>query len=315
MNWTGRIDPIAFTFNIGSRQITVAWYGIILTLAMVTALVVCIQRGKKHGLVIDDYIELFIICIPLAIIGARLGFVAIRPEYYVKPDFSWSDFVRIFDITEGGMTIMTGVPFGVLGGLIWAKVRKVDFIAAADIILPVVLLAQGLGRWGNFMNQEIYGALINNPNAQWFPLAVYIVNGRSGAGYYQATFFYEMVLDIGFFIAMIMIQKRLRLKGSGILMYIMSYTFIRFNMSFMRDGGPSNSVVMYNMIFTGVTFLVTTALFVYRIITTMNNGEIIWFKNGVAKEDLITVKRKGLSGQEKREKKKEDKTKENDGLN
>lgn len=292
MHWTGQINRIAFSFTIGSRNIEVAWYGIILTLAMITALVVCIYRGKKYGLNLDSFIELFIICIPLAIIGARLGYVIIRPEYFVKPDFGWSDFVAIFDVTEGGLTIMTGVPFGVLGGYIWTKVRKVDFWAAVDIILPVVLLAQGLGRWGNFMNQEIYGKLITNPSAQWFPLAVYIPFGREGSGFYQAAFFYEMVLNLLFFAIIIIVQKRLRLKGSGILMYIISYSFIRFLMDFTRDGGPKDdNVVLANLLFTALTTVIFSIIFVIRLIITQKNGEIIWYPKGVPDDLRIMAAR------------------------
>lgn len=287
MHWTGEVERIAFSFTIGSKYFEVAWYGIILTCAMVIALIVCIYRGKKQGLSSDSFIELFIICIPLAIIGSRLGYVLIRPEYFS----SWSGFKRIFDITEGGLTIMTGVPFGVLGGYIWCKIRKVDFWAGVDMVLPVVLLAQGLGRWGNFMNQEIYGKLITNPAAQWFPLAVYIPNGKLGSGFYQAAFFYEMVLDLFFFTVILIIQKRLRLKGSGILMYIISYSFIRFLMDFTRDGGPSvDNVVLANLIFTAATTVVFAAIFAYKLISTQKNGEIIWYPKGVPDNLKIMIK-------------------------
>lgn len=285
-HWTADLDRIAFSFDIGSKSFEVAWYGIILTCAMVIALIVSIYRGKKYGLSSESFVELFIICIPLAIIGARLGFVLIRPYYFS----SWEGFKDIFNLKEGGLTIMTGVPFGFLGGYIWCKAKKVDFWALADIVLPVVLLAQGLGRWGNFMNQEIYGKLITNPKAQWFPLAVYIPFGKQGSGFYQAAFFYEMVLDILFFAIILIIQKRLRLKGSGILMYAIGYSFIRFLMDFTRDGGPSvDSVVRANLIFTAISTIILSVIFAYRLISAQKNGEIIWYPKGVPENLKIMI--------------------------
>ena len=75
-----------------------------------------------------------------------------------------------------------------------AKVKKQDPVEISDYIAPGLLLAQSIGRWGNFVNQEAYGNLITNPAHQWFPLAV-----KVGENYYQATFFYESVCTlIGF---------------------------------------------------------------------------------------------------------------------
>ena len=171
IHWTGQVSPVAFT--IFGRDI--AWYGIIITCAMLAGLIAGTIRAKKIGMSFDDLVEVFICAIPLAILGARLGYVMVRPEYF-PADFTWDDFVRIFAVWDGGLTIMTGVPFGVLGAWLWSKWRKVNFVDIADVVIPVVLLSQGLGRWGNFMNQEIYGAPITNPNMQWFPMGVYIAS-------------------------------------------------------------------------------------------------------------------------------------------
>ena len=282
IHWTGKVDPVAFT--VFGRDI--AWYGIFITLAMLTGLVVATIRAKKIGLSFDDLVEVFICVIPLAIIGARLGYVMVRPEYF-PADFGWDDFVKMIAVWDGGLTIMTGVPFGVLGAIAWAKWRKVDFIHVADVVMPVILLSQGLGRWGNFMNQEIYGAPITNPSLQWFPMAVYIA--RMG-GWYQATFFYEMVLDIAFCIAIIILLRHLKVKGAGICLYTFSYSLIRFVLEFFRDDGDLYEVINYNQIICGVLALVSAGILAFLIVRLVKKGEKIWYgKAGIPKELLPKV--------------------------
>lgn len=279
MHWTGKVDPVAFT--IFGRDI--AWYGIILTCAMLIGLIVSTIRCKKVGITFDDLVELFIFVIPLAIIGARIGYVMVRPEYFPS-DFTWEDFVNIFAIWDGGLTIMTGVPFGVLGGWIWTKWRKVDFLHLADIIMPVILLSQGLGRWGNFMNQEIYGAPITNPSLQWFPMATYIA--RKG-GWYQATFFYEMFLTILLFFVLIILLRHFCVKGAGTCLYIFSYTLVRFILEFFRDDGTLYEVVNYNQIICAVIAVLSLALLIFLTIRKVKKGERVWYgKGGIPKDQI-----------------------------
>lgn len=279
-HWTGNVDPVAFTIG----DIEIAWYGIIITCAMLTGLIVAILRGKKQGLVVDDFVEIFLLAIPLAIIGARIGYVMVRPEYFPS-DFTWDDFVNVIAVWDGGLTIMTGVPFGILGGAIWCKIRKVNLLDLADVIVPVILLSQGLGRWGNFCNQEIFGPEITDPALQWFPLAVYI--NRLG-GFYQALFFYEMVLDIAFFAAMMIIQRHLKLRGSGLLMYAFSYGLIRFVMEFFRDDGDIYAVFNYTQVISIIVAIAALAILIALIVVKKKKGEKIWYgKDGIPDDEKV----------------------------
>lgn len=282
IHWTGQVSPVAFT--IFGRDI--AWYGIIITCAMLSGLIAGTIRAKRIGMSFDDLVEVFICAIPLAILGARLGYVMVRPDYFPS-DFTWDDFVRIFAVWDGGLTIMTGVPFGVLGGWLWSKWRKVNFIDIADVIIPVVLLSQGLGRWGNFMNQEIYGAPITNPNLQWFPMGVYIA--RMG-GWYQATFFYEMVLDIAFFVAIVIVLRHLKVRGAGICLYAFSYGLIRFVLEFFRDDGNLYEVINYNQIICAVLAIVGAGVLAFLIVYNVKKGNKVWYgKGGIPKELLPKI--------------------------
>ncbi len=283
-HWTGEVQSIAFT--IFGRD--VAWYGILITTAMLVGLFGSYIRTKKIGLTMDDLLEIFMIAIPLAVVCARLGYVFARPDQYLLvEDFGWSDFVNIFAVWDGGLTIMTGVPGGILGGYIWSKWRKVDFIAGLDVIAPVILLSQAIGRWGNFCNQEIYGAVITNPNLQWFPMAVYIA--REGA-FHQALFFYEMVLNIVAFVIIIIISKRLRLKGFGILSYLCSYALIRGSMEFLRDDGSIYEVINYTQICCFIAVALCIGAIVFLIIRSRKKGIQVWYKNKVPANKIIMAR-------------------------
>lgn len=274
MHWTGKVESVAF--NLFGRE--VAWYGIIITSAMLLALAIAIQLNKKIKLKSEDLLEMFLFAIPLAILFARLGYVFSHASDFFVKNFGFDDFIEIFAVWDGGLTIMTGVPGGVLGGFIWARWRKVDFLRLADVTICVVLLAQAIGRWGNFFNQEIYGAPITNPNWQFFPAAVFIANK---GGFYQATFFYESMMNLVGFFAMYMLSKRIYLKGNGPLLYVMFYGTIRFIMEFMRDDGDIYDKVPYTQIICAVVVVAAAVTFITLIVLKRKKGERVWYGRGI----------------------------------
>lgn len=278
MHWTGRVESVAFT--IFGKD--VAWYGIILTCAMIIGLLVAMRLAKRMDVKSDDLLELFLIAIPLAIVGARLGFVfAHFKQFFLVDNFGWSNFVDIIAVWDGGLTIMTGAPCGILGGFIWCKWRKVDFLKLADTVICVMLLSQGLGRWGNFCNQELFGLAVTNPSAQFFPYAVYIA--RYG-GWYQATFFYEFIGDLMGFGIMLFTSKHLYLKGSGVLQYGFLYCTIRFIMEFFRDSTDILGIANTNQIFCGIAASACLITLITLIVLKVKKGEKIWYPHGIPAE-------------------------------
>lgn len=277
MHWTGRVDPVAFSIG----KVSVAWYGIFITVAMVTALLISIKRVKRINVCSDDMLVLFLIAIPMAVIFARLGYVISNyKDYFVKP-YDWAAFVNTIAIWKGGLTIMWGVPGGCLGALIWAKIYKKNIIKVADIVLPTVLLAQAMGRWGNFFNQELYGQPITNPSAQWFPLGVYIA---SEGGWFQATFFYEMVLNVIGFVVLSVLVRRLDVKGFGSLSYFAWYCTVRGIMEIFRsETNAFDEKTGFNTVM--VFCFIMAALFIAGIVTVIvikkKRGGRIWYKNGI----------------------------------
>ncbi|NCA91709.1 prolipoprotein diacylglyceryl transferase [bacterium] len=285
MHWTGRVKPIAFSIGI----FTVRWYGIFITTAMLIGLIISIKRCKKLKITSDDMLTLFLIAIPLAVIGARLGFVISRFEYYFTSPYDWQAFVDTIAVWDGGLTIMVGVPFGVLGGFIWAKAKKINFVDLANIVMPTVLLSQALGRWGNFFNQELYGQMITNPSLQWFPMAVFIAD--EGA-FFQATFFYEMVLNIiGFFVLSYLV-KHINIRSIGIFGYIAWYYLVRGSLEFIRDDGTSSldGAVNANIVYCYVAAAVAIIAIITLIIIKKKKGKQIFYKKEIPLPDYVANK-------------------------
>lgn len=147
------IDPfsvsnVAFTI----LGIDIYWYAIIITFGMVCAVAYATLQSKKIGVTFDDICDFALWTIPIGIIGARLYYVLTSLEKY-------DSLADALNIRDGGLAIYGGILAGAATVFVVSRVKKIDFLALADCVAPGVLLAQGIGRWGNFMNGEAFGGL------------------------------------------------------------------------------------------------------------------------------------------------------------
>ena len=187
-------------------------YGLLIAGAMALGVYLCSLQEERLGLPKDTALDLALWVLPAAIVGARLYYVAFQwAEYAQNP-------LRILYIWEGGLAIYGGVIGGIIAGWIFCRVKKVPFAVLADMVAPSLILGQAIGRWGNFVNQEAFGELIENPALQFFPVAVY-VQGE----WHMATFFYESLWDfIGFWVLWLN-RKRVKRTGNLFLGYLCWY--------------------------------------------------------------------------------------------
>ena len=192
------------------------YYGILIAIGVLLGVLLAIKREKRLGLAKDTTIDLALVGVPAALVGARLYYVA----------FSWDlyrdDLWKIFSVREGGMAIYGGVLAALLAGWIFSRVRKVPFASLADLAAPSLALGQAVGRWGNFVNQEAYGYAVTDPALCRFPIAVFIeADGR----WHLATFFYESAwcFLIVAFILLMERKGRLRRPGDAFLWYLLLY--------------------------------------------------------------------------------------------
>ena len=157
------------------------WYGILIALGVLAAVLLASRREKRLGLRPDTALNIALIAVPVAIICARAYYVIFSWDYYAAHPGD------ILNIRQGGLAIYGGVIGGVLAGFIYCKCTRTSFAAGLDLAAPSIALGQAVGRWGNFLNQEAYGGAVANPKLRFLPLAVEI----EGAGWHWATFFYE----------------------------------------------------------------------------------------------------------------------------
>ena len=198
---------------------TIHWYGVLIALGVLGAVLLAWLREERLGLKRETTLDLALICVPVGILCARLYYVIFSWDYYAAHP------AEILDIRGGGLAIYGGVIGGVLAGWIYSRVKKIPFGTLADLVAPGLAFGQAVGRWGNFLNQEAYGAAVTNPHLHIFPLSVYI----EGSGWHYATFFYESLWCALICIFLLIAEKRgfFKRKGDTFLWYLFLYALER----------------------------------------------------------------------------------------
>ena len=170
-------------------------------------------------------------------------------------------------IHNGGLAIHGGIIAGVITLIVYCKKHKQDILRMLDISVPYVLLAQGIGRWGNFFNQEAHGSLVTKSFLQNLHLPKFIINGMLISGhYYHPTFLYESLLCALGCIILVLIRKLKNIKlGNTISLYLIWYGIIRFFIEHLRTDSlmlgnlKMAQVISIVMIITGIVmFIITT---------------------------------------------------------
>jgi len=209
----------------GISGFNIAWYGVIIGFGMALGIVLACYRAKRKGYKSDLIIDFILIAFPIAIICARLYYVAFEWEAYADNP------LKILAIREGGLAIYGGVIGGAITAFIFSKINKFPFLKLVDLVIPSLVLGQAIGRWGNFVNQEAYGGLITNSKLQFFPYSVYI---DSISEWHQATFFYESMWNLLLFMLLIVIVRKTKKDGIILAVYFIGYGLGRFLIEGLR---------------------------------------------------------------------------------
>ena len=242
------IDPVAFQLG----PIPVRWYGLILTSAIVLAVWLSWREARSLGLEADFIVDASAWIVPVSILSARLYevFILSWPYYRNHP---W----EIPAIWRGGLAIHGGVLGGILTGYILARRRRVDFWQWSDVVAPGLILAQAIGRWGNFINQEAYGSPAPDWVVRLLPSFIRDQMLIEGA-YAHPTFLYESLWNLAAFGILLALRRRNPVRGVLIFAYFTLYNLgrfliegIRMDSSFTPGGFRVAQVVAAGLVLVG----------------------------------------------------------------
>lgn len=252
------IDPVAISIG----PIKIYWYGIIIALAMLIGISLATKEAQKLGLEEDTMVDMALWAIPIGFIGARLYYVLFKWDYYIQNP---SEIIAIWN---GGIAIYGGLIAGGLAVYWFARRKKMTLTLLLDILAPSVLLAQSIGRWGNFINQEAHGGAVSRQFLETLYLPEFIIEQMNINGtYYHPTFLYESLWSLLGFILLIILrnQKDLLRRGEVALSYVIWYSFGRFFIEGMRtDSLWIGDIMRVSQVLSLVLFISAIILLVYR---------------------------------------------------
>ena len=227
-------SPTISQFSIG--PVTIHIYALCILMGIVLAVWITTTRWKELGGNFDQVLDITLVSVPAGIIGARLYHIITTPERFFGPDGDWAEMFRIWN---GGLGIWGGVLFGALAAWAWCRHKHYPMALLADAIAPGLLVAQAVGRLGNWFNQELYGAPTTLPWGLKLNMEGTAI-GHSEQCYdgatcpsgtlFHPTFLYEMIWNlIGAAIIVYIGSKAMKKLKAGSLfaVYIMWYTLGR----------------------------------------------------------------------------------------
>ena len=234
-------------------------YAIIIVCGMIAAFFVISLLFKRRNMSSDLFLTMFCIALPIAIITTRLF-------YCITAGLPIGEWFAFSSIRSGGLSIIGGILGGTLSLIVICLVKKVNFFRVGDCVVVGLLLAQAIGRWGNFANQEVYGAEVTNEALQWFPFAVFI---EANNAWHYAFFFYESLATATAAVLLFLHAWRNPKKPNGVntALYFIVYGGVRSIMEPLRDpayildgGGIPWSLVFSLLLFAGGLALLITLL-------------------------------------------------------
>lgn len=206
-------------------------YAIAILLGIVVAVVMTQRRWKERGGDPETVLDITYWAVPFGIVGGRIYHVISSPDAYFGPD---GDPVRAFAIWEGGLGIWGAVAFGALGAWIGCRRKGVRLTVFADALAPGLLVAQGIGRLGNWFNQELFGGPTDLP----WGLAIddaHLPAGADPGTLFHPTFLYEMLWNFAAAALLVYLDRRFRLgHGRVFWLYVVLYTTGRLWIELLR---------------------------------------------------------------------------------
>lgn len=254
-------NPSRVAFFIGEKGIY--WYGIIIAIGFMLAVIYGMKRAPKFGLTQDNVLDMLLCAVPLAIVGAR--------AYYCI--FSWEMYkdnpISVLYIWNGGLAIYGAVIGAVIGLIVITKIRKINTLAMMDVGSVGLLIGQSIGRWGNFMNREAFGGMTDN----FLRMGLTDVNGQTI--YVHPTFLYESLWNALGILLLHFYSKKRKYDGQLFIMYVGWYGLGRMFIEGMRTDSlyVGNTNLRVSQLLAAVCLLVAAVLLIYNKIFKEHDPE------------------------------------------
>lgn len=269
--------------------ISIRWYAVLILTGAYLTYYLSLRNFKKIGYDSKVGDDLFVGTLLTGVIGTRLWYVAFSdPLYYLQNP------LHIFMTWEGGLAIQGGLFTGAAFGYWYVKKHNISFMRLADAVVPNILIAQAIGRWGNFLNQEAFGRVVDPSFYQGWPSFIanhMFINGA----YREPTFLYESVLNVVGFLLIVFVYKKFSNPKRGDLLYayLMWYGVTRFFIegfrsdSLMFMGLRSAQLVSIGFVLIGII----GTMGVFRKMTKKEKPIILFDFDGTLMDTEETVKK------------------------
>ena len=288
-----KINPVAFSIG----DMTVAWYSLIIATGMIFAALYVWFRFKENGLSVDDLLDFALFVIPSGIVGARLYYVIFSFDHYKN------NLLEIFNIRQGGLAIYGGIIAGGIAAVLVARHKKINLFKILDILAPAVMMAQAIGRWGNFMNVEAFGGPTTLPwrmcgkritdNFIYKGLVdikdiALLESGEIGA---HPTFLYESLWNIIGFLAIYFLfvrtKKLHKINGQIFYSYLIWYGLGRFWIEGLRSDSLYliEDVIRISQLIALLSFIAGVGLMIYGLMRYKKTGKGAAYPVAVAQAD------------------------------
>lgn len=256
MNNVISFDKLGLSFVVNRAAfsvfgIDVYWYGLIIAAGLIAAFIYAAYTCKKEGINQDDFLNMFIIAVPCAIIGARL--------YYCI--FSFSEYrnnlADIFNLRQGGLAIYGGVIASALVVFIYCRVKKISCLEVLDVLAIGLLIGQCIGRWGNFVNGEAFGTATNN-----FLAMTIKSDGKTIAENVHPTFLYESLWNLLGIAVLLVYKKRRLFSGELFCLYMVWYGLGRMFIEGLRADSLYIGIFRVSQILSAVILIIGVLLII-----------------------------------------------------
>ncbi len=248
------MDPIMFSIF----GIDIYWYSVFILIGIIIGMILLEKEAKKFKYPPDLIFNICFWAIIIGIIGARLYYCLFNFSYYKN------NLLEIFAIWNGGLAIHGGLIAGLLTVIFLAKKHHLNFLKLLDMAIPSLILAQAIGRWGNFFNSEAHGIATTYTQLKDLLIPEFIIEGMELGGiYYLPTFYFESLWCLLGFIILLIIRKLKYIKiGATTCIYLIWYSLGRFFIeawrtdSLMLGGFKVAQIISIIMFITGLTYLI-----------------------------------------------------------